>query len=128
MGGSSCKPDDLKGNRPKKRKDLLKKHEQLILNIETHLWQLGLCFENLPNRHYREWAIDWLKLIQKELSGLEELENKLKTKESWLIPINLTRRVRGLLEDKSYYEAEKHFEMLKLVTNGTIKRCSQQTD
>lgn len=122
MGGSGVNPST---DRPdKKSKDKLKKRRQeFALYIQAYIDRVGDCLRAWGRTEYgRLEAIRWLKLIQKKLTEGEDLENKLKTGESWLIVMNLTRRVRGLLETKSYIKAEEHFEMLERVAKGTIKR------
>ena len=124
MGGSRADPDSRRKRHTKqKKKDDL---DELRLYIKAYVWQVGLHIRAWNGSEYGTFeSINWLKKIQKKLTAAEELEKDLHTGESWLIPMNLTRRVRSLYEEGRCVTAKEHFEMLEVVTNGILKRMDK---
>lgn len=71
MGGSSAKPDDLKGNRPKSKEEIFEKKKGLVEKLKAYVSQIDINF-TCTGKWYRENTLDLLALAGEKTEKLQE--------------------------------------------------------
>jgi len=118
MGGSSCKPSDLKGNRPQSKEKLEKRKRQLITDIGGYVFKIQIDFRNWgrsPDYYLKDDAVKYLDLIQVKAARLGRILKALNSDQSCFSLIYLANRIKGIITFVGMVidDVESHFKILK---------------